>query len=148
MPTMTSPAGEEAGIRERLDTLARALRAKDVDALIAHYAPDTVTFDFRPPLQIAGADAYRRNFAAWFASVRGPLGFELRDLRISVGDDIGFCHYLAHVSGTRTTGEKTDYWVRVTSGLRKVKGRWLITHEHVSVPLHMDTMQGALDLQP
>jgi ketosteroid isomerase-like protein len=148
MPTTTTAAGEDARIRERLDSLAQALRAKDVDALMAHYAPDTVTFDVGTPLQIAGADAYRRNFAAWFASVRGPLGFEMRDLHVSVGDDIGFCHYLGHVSGTRTTGEKTDYWVRVTSGLRKMKGRWLIIHEHVSVPIHMETMQGALDLQP
>jgi hypothetical protein len=26
--------------------------------------------------------------------------------------------------------------------------QWMITHEHVSVPINMQTMQAALDLQP
>jgi ketosteroid isomerase-like protein len=41
----------------------------------------------------------------------------------------------------RTTGEKADYWVRVTSGWRKIAGQWLITHEHVSLPINMPSMR-------
>lgn len=131
-----------------MHALVLALRAKDIDALMAHYAPDMVTFDFRPPLQVRGVDAYRKNFEAWFASVQGPIGYEIRDLRITMSDDIAFCHSLNHVKSTRTTGEKADYWVRVTSGFQKLNGQWMITHEHVSVPINMQTMQAALDLQP
>jgi hypothetical protein len=29
-----------------------------------------------------------------------------------------------------------------------MNGRWMIIHEHVSVPINMQTMQAALDLQP
>jgi uncharacterized protein (TIGR02246 family) len=135
-------------IRERIDALADALGAKDIDALMAHYAPDVVVFDVGQPLQCRGADAYRKNFERWFASVQGPIDFEIRDLRSTMRDDVAFCHYLGHVKSTRTTGEKTEYWVRVTSGLRKANGQWMITHEHVSVPLDLGTMQAALDLQP
>ena len=78
----------------------------------------------------------------------GPIDYEMRDLRITMSDDVAFCHYLGHVRSTRTTGEKADYWVRVTSGLQKMNGQWMITHEHVSVPFYMETMQAALDLQP
>jgi uncharacterized protein (TIGR02246 family) len=148
MPKTTTPTREDARIRERMDALAQALRAKDINALMTHYAPDMVTFDLRPPLQVQGADAYRRNFEAWFASVQGPIEYEIRDLRITVRDDVAFCHYLGHVKSRRTTGEKTDYWVRVTSGLQKMNGQWMVSHEHVSVPLNMETMQAALDLQP
>lgn len=148
MPPTTTTTTEDAQIRERLDTLVRALRAKDISALMAHYALDTITFDFRPPLQIQSADAYRKNFEAWFASVQGPIDYQVRDLRITTSDAVAFCHSLSHVGSTRTTGEKADYWVRVTSGFQKMNGQWMITHEHVSAPINMETMQAALDLQP
>jgi hypothetical protein len=70
-------------IRERIEAWAQALRAKDLNALMAHYAPDIVTFDVMP-LQSLGADAYRKNFEAWFASVQGPIDYEIRDLRITM----------------------------------------------------------------
>ena len=147
MPTTSTPTREDTQIREFVNGLAQALRAKDVDALMKHYAPDNVTFDVRPPLQVQGVDAYRKNFEAWFASVQGKIDYEVSDLRITRSDDVAFCHSLCHVKSTRTTGEKADYWIRVTSGLRKINGRWMITHEHVSAPINMETMQAALDLQ-
>ena len=107
MLTSTTPTREDAQIRECMDALAQALRAKDINALMAHYAPDNVTFDLRPPLQV-GVDAYRNNFEAWFASVRGPIDYEIRDLRIMMSDDVAFCHYLGRVKSTRTTGEKAE----------------------------------------
>jgi ketosteroid isomerase-like protein len=124
------------------------LSAKDINVLMAHYAPEIVTFDVRPPLQIQGVDAYRENFEAWFASVQGPIDNELRDVRITMSDDVAFGHYLVHVKSTRTTGEGAEYWVRVTSGFRKLNGQWLVTHEHVSAPIDLATLRAAFDLQP
>ena len=137
-----------AEIRARIDTLAAALRAKDVPRLMAHYAPTNVTFDLRPPLQVVGADGYQKNFEAWFASVEGPIGYELRDVRIAASGDLGFAHYLGHVRSTRTSGDKTEYWVRVTTAFQKLNGEWMVVHEHVSMPFRLDTMQAAADLQP
>jgi uncharacterized protein (TIGR02246 family) len=144
MPTTTTATRDDTEIRQWIDSCARALRAKDIKALMAHYAPDMVTFDLMP-LQLQGADPYRKNFEAWFASVQGQIDFEIRDSRITTRDDVAFCHYLGHVKSTRTTGEKNDYWVRVTVGLRKTNGQWLAIHEHVSVPFsNMATLQAAL----
>jgi ketosteroid isomerase-like protein len=39
-------------------------------------------------------------------------------------------------------------WVRVTTAYRRVKGRWMITHEHSSVPFDAHTGKAALDLEP
>ena len=144
MPATTTPTREDAQIRECIDAWARALRAKDINALMAHYAPDVVTFDLMP-LQTQGSDAYRKNFEAWFASVQGPIDYEIRDLRITMQDDVAFGHYLGRVQSTRTTGEKNDYWVRVSAGLQKMNGRWRLTHEHVSVPFkNREALQAAL----
>ena len=128
---MSASTAEEAAVREIVDELAQALRDKDIDALMAHYAPDTIVFDLRPPHRIASADAYRGNFEAWFASVDGPIDYEIDELLVSARDDVAFCHSLCHVRSTRTNGEKADYWVRVTSGWRKTAGRWKISHEHI-----------------
>jgi uncharacterized protein (TIGR02246 family) len=144
MPTTSTPTMGDTQIRGRIDGLARALRAKDLDALMAHYSPDIVTFDLMP-LQTLGAEAYRKNFEAWFASVQGPIDFEIRDLNVTLRDDIAFCHYLGHVRSTRISGEKTDYWVRVSLGLQQTNGRWMVTHEHVSLPfLDGETLQARL----
>jgi ketosteroid isomerase-like protein len=39
-------------------------------------------------------------------------------------------------------------WVRFTSCFRKIHGRWLDTHDHVSVPTDFDTGKARLDLTP
>lgn len=135
------PTAEETEIRETLNELVQALRAKDIVALMTHYAPDVIVFDLRPPLRVANADAYRRNFEAWFASVDGPIDYEMHELLVTLRDDVAFCHSLSHVRSKRTNGEKADYWVRVTSGLRKMRGRWMITHEHISMPVDLQTMK-------
>jgi ketosteroid isomerase-like protein len=93
MSTTTTPTRGDAQIRESIDAWAQALRAKDITALMAHYAPDIVTFDLMP-LQSLGIDAYGKNFEAWFAWVQGPIDYEIRDLRITTRDDVAFCHYL------------------------------------------------------
>jgi uncharacterized protein (TIGR02246 family) len=148
MPTTTTPTTDDARIREFIDALAQALRAKDIDALMGHYAPDVVVFDLMP-LQTLGADAYRKNFEAWFASVQGPIDYQVRDVRVTRGDDVALCHYVGHVATTRTTGERAEYRVRVTAGCRKLDGRWIITHEHVSVPFpNRESLQAALASRP
>jgi ketosteroid isomerase-like protein len=148
MTAATTPARKETRIRELLDAQAQSLRARNVDALMTHYAPSEITYYLPAPLQRVGADAYRKNFEAWFGSMQGPIDYELRDLHLAASGDVAFGHYLGHVRSTRTTGEKADYWVRVTAGFRKIDGAWMIVHEHISVPVHMETMKAAFDLRP
>jgi ketosteroid isomerase-like protein len=113
------------------------------------YAPDVLVFDLAPPLQHLGADLHRSNFAEWFATFRGPIGSEIRDLRITAGDEVAFCHCFNRINGTRTSGDNTDVWVRVTICCCKIDGSWKVTHEHVSVPFYMDgSFKAAVDLAP
>jgi uncharacterized protein (TIGR02246 family) len=147
MPTNTNPNSDAALIRERLNAWAAALHAKDLDALLALYAPDTVAFDLMPPQQVQGADAYRKNFQRWFAAMPGSIAYETRDVRITAGADVAFCHGLSHVTGTRANGERADYWVRVTIGFQKRNGQWLVIHDHVSMPIDMATQQAVADLR-
>jgi ketosteroid isomerase-like protein len=47
MPTTQKRAREDlsTSIRERIETLAQAIRDKNIDALMAHYAPDVVVYE-------------------------------------------------------------------------------------------------------
>jgi ketosteroid isomerase-like protein len=140
-------ATPEAKIRELIEAWAEAIRDKNVDGVLAHYAPESLTFDLAPPLVSTGADA--NGLAAWFATWRGPLGYEVRDLAITAGVDVAFCHSLNRLSGTKTDGEQADVWFRLTLGLRKLGGAWRIAHQHESVPFYMDgSYRAAVDLKP
>ena len=148
MTIETSRAGNEAQIRERIEGWAKALRAKDVDAVMSYYTRDVLSFDLAPPLLQKG-DAVRRGWEEWFPTFRGPIGYEIRDLSITVGDDVAFSHSLNRISGTRTGGEDADVWVRATVCYRKTDGKWMVAHEHVSVPFYMDgSNRAAVDLKP
>lgn len=41
-----------------------------------------------------------------------------------------------------------DMWSRWTVFLKKIDDRWLIAHEHVSVPIDMETEKAMWDLKP
>ena len=149
MPTKNSKVSDQAQIRRLMDHWAEAVRAKDVNGVMSHYAPDIVVFDLAPPLQYRGADQCRKNWEAWFPTFRGQIGYELRDLSIAASGDIAFCHSFNRITGTRTDDENTDVWVRATVCCRKIDGKWKIVHEHQSVPFYMDgSYRAAVDLRP
>ena len=52
---------------------------------------------------------------------------------------MAYSHSAQRVSGTDTKGKTVDFIARVTDVYRKMGGDWRIVHEHVSVPVNMDT---------
>jgi hypothetical protein len=52
------------------------------------------------------------------------------------------------VAGTDKQGEKLDLTVRVTDVYKKISGNWLVIHEHVSVPVDLDTGKPDLTSKP
>jgi ketosteroid isomerase-like protein len=139
---------EEAAITRVIDGGVEAFRARDIDGVMSMYAPDLVSFDIVPPLRYVGADAYRKRWEATFSSFQGPIGYEIANLSITVGDDVAFGHSLNRLSATLTTGQQTDLWLRSTVCFRKIGGKWLIVHTHVSVPVDVETGKAVLDLKP
>ena len=65
-----------------------------------------------------GAAAVRRRLAVWLNAYDGPIGYEVRDFEVEMAGDV--------------------MWVRATVGLRKITGKWVIVHEHMSEPFDPD----------
>ena len=147
MTTVTNTVNEDR-IRALLEERVRAIHDKDVAVLVAACAPDIVSFDALPPLQRLGAEAVRARAEEWLGWYAGTVGYQIRDLRITAGDDTAFATYLYRVTGTMTNGATVDMWVRSTICLRKSGGDWLIAHEHTSVPFDAESGRAALDLTP
>jgi uncharacterized protein (TIGR02246 family) len=144
-PGVSSAAAQ---IRRLIDDRIKAVRRKDVDALVSHYAPDVLSFDVVNPLQSAGSDAIRKRLEEWFPSFQGSIDFEIRDLTITGSEDVAFCHGLSNVNGTRIDGGKINMWYRTTICYRKMDGKWTVTHEHDSVPFNVESGKASLDLRP
>jgi uncharacterized protein (TIGR02246 family) len=145
----TTASADEAQIQAVIDDWGEGLRNKDADRCVSHYADDIVQFDLAPPLETHGKATAKRNLSEWFKTFSGPIGFQVTGLKIWAGPETAFVHCMNHISGTNTKGEKNDHWVRVTIGFRKTEGKWLVNHEHVSVPFYMDgSFKAALDLKP
>ncbi len=149
-PSTTLPKStpQAAEIRALIDARVNAVRTRDVNASISNLAPDVLSFDVVNPLQYIGSDAIRKRAAQWFASFQGPIGYEIHDLHISTGDGVAFSHGLSHVSATKSDGGKLDMWWRTTTCFRKIDGKWVITHEHNSVPFDVETGKASLGLKP
>ena len=148
MATSTARVTDEADIRRRIDGHVDAIRAMDLERVMSIYAPDVVSFDFEPPLQYVGIEAKRKPWIGVFTTYQPPLSYEVRDLAITVGDDVAFGHSLNRISGTLKNGHRADYWVRWTTCFRKIDGKWLIAHEQVSVPTDPQSGKAQLNLQP
>ncbi|WP_174189415.1 YybH family protein [Nocardia barduliensis] len=139
---------DEIAIRRQIDKVVEGLRAKDLEALRQLYTADVVSFDVEPPLQHAGIAAKLENWAKVFLFFES-VNYEVRDLTFTVGDDVAFGHAFARLSGTLQNGAATSgMWVRVTYGMRKIDGTWLIAHDQVSVPLDISSGKGVTDLEP
>jgi deazaflavin-dependent oxidoreductase (nitroreductase family) len=148
IPMPTLRAMDEADIRRRIDNGVKAIRAMDLDGVMALYAPDMVSFDIVPPLRHVGAEAKRKNWEDVFATYERPLGYEMHDLTITVGDDVAFGHSLNQISGTLRNGHRSVTWLRWTACFRKIGDTWLIAHDQVSVPVDFASGRALRDLQP
>lgn len=148
MSSNTPPTGpqsraeeSEAEMRNIIEARANAVRAGDVDAIMADVAGDVLVFDVVDPLRRTGKQASRECAAAWVSSYGGRIGLEIRDLQITVDGDVAFSHALTHVTGTLKSKTTVDMWFRTTLGFRRITGRWLIVHDHGSVPFNVESGQ-------
>ena len=148
MASTQSDARVLSGVRALLDSRVEACRAKDIDRLMSLYSTDAIYFDVVPPLQFAGSAAIRSNFLRWFDEYEGPIGLDTRDLHVLASGDVAFAHMLHLDSGTRKNGRQTKIWVRSTVCCQQSNNRWIITHEHISLPFDPKSGMAVIDLAP
>jgi ketosteroid isomerase-like protein len=135
-------------IKARYSDWERAFAAKDLNGVMALYAPDVIAYDIVPPLQFVGAEDYRKDYATFFGGFNGPLKITDPSIHVEQSGAVAFAFGLERLRGTTASGARVDMWVRFTDGWKLENGRWLVVHEHVSVPVDLTSAKARLDLTP
>ena len=123
-------------IRELIEGWARAVHAGDLDRVLADHAADIVMFDVPPPDDgIRGIEAYRDCWPPFFEWQRQGAVFDLVELDVVAGADVAYAHALLRCGTPEELAKEPDRRLRLTLGLRRDDGRWVVAHEHHSFPL-------------
>ncbi|WP_031469104.1 YybH family protein [Sciscionella sediminilitoris] len=142
---MITTSSTEQEIRTIMDERFAALSAQDAEAVLALGIADPVQYTLAPPLTTPNEiEGFREWLTNW-----AELSYETRDLEITAGEEVAFCHALVRMSGRKHGQDPFGMWFRQTTGFRKIDGSWKITHEHESVPFAMDgSFLACVDLEP
>jgi len=138
----------EAQIRSLLEAWSAAVRDKDIDAIMAYYAPDVIAYDAILALQFKGRDAYRKHWDMCLTMCDGPMVFEPHELKIYATDEIAFAHWLCSCGGADEKGEVKSSWMRASAAYRKTADGWKAVHEHFSAPFDPSSGKALFDLEP
>ncbi|WP_159029896.1 YybH family protein [Streptomyces marincola] len=148
MTTENVTARPEDQVRRRMLEWKETFEAKDVEGMMAFYAPEGFTgFDLMPPLEFRGGEMWRRNWIGFLGAFEGSPGLEFRDLQVFASGDLSFVRTFTRIFGTMG-GSPIDMWVRQTNCFRLVDGEWLMIHDHVSVPADLATGRALTELAP
>ncbi len=141
---------DEAEIRALHQRYMAAFNKKDVATIMSCYLPGQglFVFDAIPPRQYVGSEAYKKDWEGLFAAYPGPLHDEISDVSITIEGKLAFSHHIESGYFTRRDGLRLDWVIRVTDAYRKVNGKWLIVHEHVSFPVDLETGKADLLSKP
>jgi uncharacterized protein (TIGR02246 family) len=124
---------DEQQIRTLVARWAAAVHRGDMDAVLADHADDIVMFDVPPPHDgVRGIDAYRETWPGFFEWQARGASFEIVDLDVTAGEDVAYAHALLRCGMPEELAEHPESRLRLSLGLRKEDGRWVVAHEHHS----------------
>jgi uncharacterized protein (TIGR02246 family) len=124
---------DEQVIRDLITRWADAVHTEKLDTVLAEHDPDIVMFDVPPPHDgVRGIAAYRDTWPPFFEWQRQGALFEIVELDVTAGDDVAFAYALLRCGMPAELEADPENRLRLTVGLRKRDGRWVVTHEHHS----------------
>ncbi|WP_226682919.1 YybH family protein [Sutcliffiella horikoshii] len=133
-----------------LEIYKQAIYEKDVEKFLAIYDENVHIYDCWGKWESKGISLWRENVVNWFESMRKEgeiLRVDINDVTIEEDMNLAFVHCavtFAAYSG-RSEEKLRQITNRFTFGLKKISESWVITHEHSSLPINMETGKGMFD---
>ena len=129
-------SNDETAIRTLITEWAEAVDAGDLRGVLAAHSDDIVMFDVPPPAAgVRGIAAYRHAWPPFFEWQAAGAHFDIVSLDVIAGDGVAFAHGLLRCGTEDELRRDAENLLRLTVGLRKEGGRWVVTHEHHSFPV-------------
>ena len=132
--TAGSPSNDQKDIQGLIESWAKAVRDQDRAGIRADHDSEILMFDVPPPLLSRGLDAYMATWERFLSWSEKPVAFDFDDLKITAGKDVAFATAIGRCAGIDANGKREELEFRLTTCLRKIDGRWRVTHEHHSLP--------------
>ena len=127
---------EKEQIRTLVENWAEAVHRGDLGTVLADHADDLLMFDVPPPYQgVRGLAAYAETWPPFFTWQASGASFSIESLEVTAGTDVAFAVALLRCGTPEEFAEQPERRLRLTIGLVKVDGRWVVTHEHHSFPI-------------
>jgi uncharacterized protein (TIGR02246 family) len=127
---------DEAEIRDVVTRWVEAIQTQDLEGVLVDHDPNIVMFDVPPPYNgVRGMDEYRKSWPPFFEWINQGAQFQLLELDVVAGTDVAFGYALLRCGTQADFDANPENRLRVTVGLRKVDGRWVVVHEHHSFPM-------------
>jgi uncharacterized protein (TIGR02246 family) len=131
---MHKQSDNEVEIRHLIERWSKAVCAEDRAEIRKDHDENILMFDVPPPFQSRGIDKYMQTWELFLSTVEKPVTFHFTDIEITAGADVAFATAIGHCINIDNSGKREPLDFRLTMGLRKKDGRWVITHEHHSLP--------------
>jgi uncharacterized protein (TIGR02246 family) len=126
---------DEQQIRDLVLRWAAAVHEGDLEAVLADHADDIVMFDVPPPDDgVRGRAAYAETWPPFFTWQASGAVFEVVELDVTAGADVAYAWALLRCDTAEEVEAHPDRRLRLSLGLRREAGRWVVAHEHHSFP--------------
>ena len=104
-----------------------------MEGVLADHAGDIVMFDVPPPHEgVRGLEAYRETWPPFFEWQARGASFDIVSLDVTAGPEVAYAHALLLCGTEQDRAEAPERRLRLTIGLRREDGRWVVAHEHHS----------------
>ena len=143
----TSSESDKAEVKVLNQRLLEAFNKKDVTAVMACYSDDSdaIFFDETIPFQLSKVELSKA-IAMFFQSASDyHIGMESVDVLVS--GDLAVVHSIVRNTWIDKSGTHSET-ARYTQVDRKEGGKWLIWHEHGSVPYDPASGKAVLNAKP
>ena len=130
----TDQRASESAIRALIERWAAAVRAGDLDSVLADHSDDIQMFDVPPPNEVRGIEAYRETWPPFFEWLKRGAVFEIVSLDVTAGADVAYATALLRCGTDEELRKDPDNRLLLTVGLRQEDGHWVGSHEHHSFP--------------
>jgi uncharacterized protein (TIGR02246 family) len=130
---------EEKQIRILIEQWAEAVRRGDMNGFLVNHSDDIVMFDVPPPHEgVRGIGAYRETWPPFFEWQAQGASSEMVSLDVTAGadasGDVAYARALLRCGTPQELAKPPENRLRLTIGLRKEQGRWVVAHKHRSFP--------------
>jgi uncharacterized protein (TIGR02246 family) len=133
-PAQLKQSADEAEIRALIERWSRGVRDQDRAEIRKDHDADILMFDVPPPFQSRGIEEYMATWEMFLSSSEKPVMFNFTDVEVTAGVDVAFATAVGHCVNIDKAGQREPLKFRLTMGLRKMEGQWIVTHEHHSLP--------------